>query len=563
MAARAILPEFGGAASVWTASLLYFQGALLTGYLVAYGVDRYGRRALRIFLTVLFVSAVGGLWANWSNRHMQIDTPWPVLGVMIELSAMIGAPYVCLATSASIVPPATYTSPQLTYRLFGWSNAGSILGLMLYPLLIEPIFGVNMQRRIWMCVFVAWAIGLGLFLYTTPAPAQMQKAKGRAIPWQNMVAWTLYAALGVALLMSISAAIVADLTVSPILWVIPLSVYLFTYVLCFSQPQRLKPRRWVIPILSACIGSVGMLHYGWRLAWWIQLSGWSAILFLGCMVCHGALVRQRPDVQHLPAYYLAIAIGGFVGGLACAIGAPNLFSFRAEIHFILPALLWLRWRVYSKDQLTDQPFRELTISRGLFAMTAVFLVVGLGWHAHKRGRGETVLMRNFYGALQIKTYEQPRRYGGMVHLLDGRISHGYQLRGTEQKKRPTTYFVPDSGIGRVFEPTAAARRVAILGLGVGTLATYAKRDDHFVFFELNPHVIDVAQRYFSYLSDAEGTVETFEGDGRILMGRWSGPPLDVIVVDAFTGDAIPAHLITRTSIRAVSKTIEGQWHTCN
>ncbi|MEE2788060.1 MAG: fused MFS/spermidine synthase [Myxococcota bacterium] len=544
MAARIILPKFGGAAAVWTASLLYFQGALLAGYFVAYLVHRHGLTTRRVFHGLLYIAIITGLLTSWSDLHSGQRSSWPTLAVVWQLSLLIGLPYVCLATSASIVPMAIQTTPAMKYRLFGWSNAGSILGLCLYPIAVEPLLGLTTQRRVWMVMFSLWAIALSRFVMHS-APSRRAPPTGVFWRRQETWRWFVYSAMGVALLMSISSAIVDDLTVSPILWVIPLAVYLLTYVICFGAPGHFQARRWGVPLMAACLGVVAMLHLGWKLSWWLQLFGWSVVLFVGCMVCHGALVHLRPAAHRLPAYYLAMTLGGFVGGIVCAIGAPLSLPFRGEIHLIFPILLWLGWRTWLKDQQAHAPFSPLSGTRTLFACTALILVVGVTWHGYKRFRGDTVLMRNFYGALQVKTYQRPTKKGGMIHLLDGRISHGYQLQAEPYRRRPTTYFAPDSGIGQVLMGRASPRRIAVLGLGVGTLAAYARARDEFVFFELNPQVIQVAQQFFSYLSDARGMVRTLEGDGRLLMAGWTEDPFDIVVVDAFTGDAIPAHLITR------------------
>ena len=256
--------------------------------------------------------------------------------------------------------------------------------------------------------------------------------------------------------MAVSDAVAADLTVTPVLWVLPLFAYLLSFVICFGRPDWATRTVWCPATMIAAAVTIWLLYAGWRVPWWLQLGLWCLVLFSGCMLFHGELVRRRPPAPQLTRYYLDISIGGALSGICVGILAPAWLPLRIEIHlitaleFLLATTYWLRMRRESR------PFEAQDVSLGLCILAGLCLLGGLGFDLWKTVRGDTSLYRSFYGTLKVKRYPIPRSKGGLTHLLDGRISHGFQFRGAEYQSQPTSYFVHRSGVGRV--PNSLNRR---------------------------------------------------------------------------------------------------------
>jgi SAM-dependent methyltransferase len=539
MLGRFALPWFGGTPAVWTASMLFFQAALLAGYAWAHGLAVRGRRAALAHGALLLVSLLAlPVTPDPSWAPSGSDAQGRLLGM---LAASVGLPFVALAATAPLLQAWwARLEGRAPYRLYAWSNAGSLLALAAYPLAIEPAMGVVAQTRLWSACYAAYVLVALTVTWrawrTLPPPVAVEQAPPP--PLRDHLAWAGWAACGSVALLATTEAVSQDLSVTPALWVLPLAIYLVSFVVCFAR-DRQWPRAVTGPALAvASAGLVALLFQGWRAHWTVQLAGYGAALFVLCMVSHGEMVRRRPPARWLTRFYLSTAVGGAVGGLLVGVVAPRVLPMHLELHAVVLAI-WvgfgLAWR---RSRTGDDLLPEV-----LVGFLVVALGVGLGMHAHRRLGGAIEVSRSFFGVLQVKTYGRtPERR--IVHLLDGRISHGFQR--VAAPREPTAYFVRESGVGRALAGvlTGGPRHVGILGLGVGTLAAYGRPGDRLRFYEINPDVVRVARTHFSFLRDTSAEVEVVTGDGRLSLEREAPQQFDLLALDAFSGDAIPTHLLT-------------------
>ncbi len=537
MIARALLPAFGGTAAVWTTSLLFFQTLLLAGYAYAHRVARLpGRRAAAVH---------GGLLAlSLLTLPITPDPPlaigeYPALQLLGVLTTSVGAPYVLLAATAPLLQARVAPHSATPYRLYAWSNAGSIAGLLLYPLAVEPAIGVVAQTRGWSWIYAGFcglmALWVGASRSAAPVPPSGPPPSRRL-----RLLWVGLSATGVALLMSVTDAIAADLTVTPLFWVVPLLLFLLSFVVAFGP--RPGGRRLWMPLGLAGLGALVALQIaGWRASWSVQIGGYCFGLFTGCMALHGELARRAPDPGRLTGFYLHTALGGALGGVSVGLLAPLLFDLHVELPLAIVATFGLCAASIWREKPAQMPVEGPRLLLGALGLALVLLG---GWPLIGRLQGDVSLYRSFFGALQVKRY----RDGALVNLTDGRISHGFQRMAAERRREPTAYFARHSGVGRLLSAPGGPRRVAVVGLGAGTLAAYARPGDAFDFYEINPDVVDAARRHFTFLADVPAPPRVILGDGRSRLAAHRGAPYHMLILDAFSGDAIPAHLLTREAL---------------
>lgn len=532
------LPAFGGGPLVWTVGLLVFQSLLLVGYLLAARVPpARWRRALPLAAgTALLL----GLAAP--SPELFAGVGLPVLRVAAALLMLAGPTYVLLAATAPLLTRAA----SADHRLYALSNAGSVAGLLAPPFLLDPWLGHAAQRALFLGLFGVWAVGVWRALGRAAPEAPVSPASPAAVEARGVRAGRMLGAgLGTAMLSTTTAALAQDLSVTPLLWILPLLAYLASFIVAFGV-RRLPGRG---PLAAAAALSVGglaaMLHAGWRLSWPVQLAGALAVLFVACLAVHAELVRRQPANGALGGFYLDLAAGGALGTLAAGLVAPSLLPVPLEQPLAALALwLYLLPPVLAEAR-ERHPLRPPAALRAVLGAATLALAVALAAHAWLRVRDGATWARSVFGALQVKEYGRGDRE--IRHLLDGRISHGFQYLQPDRRMTPTAYFAPSTGIGRLLSQPGPPRNVAVLGLGVGTLAAYGRAGDRVRFFEINPAVIQVARERFSFLSDAPAQVDVVEGDARVTLAQ--DPTIwDVIVVDAFSGDAIPLHLITEEAV---------------
>jgi SAM-dependent methyltransferase len=556
--AKMILPWFGGSSSVWSVCMVFFQGELLLGY--AYVHWLHARLALRRQLLVhvlllglsllLLPVAADPDWKGTALAH-------PSLNVLAVLMGAVGAPYLLLSSTGPLMQAwfarcaSTAKGQVQPYRLYALSNLASMLALLSYPVLIEPYFVLSRQALAWSmgyCVFVLVCAGAAAFTWRRRPVVQSSSlakpAIATAVPsWGDRLLWMGLAATASILLLALTRHMTQDVAPVPFLWVLPLSVYLLSFILCFDAPRfYLRPLFLVALPLALIVLDRVVEMVGMGAPSLVILLGLS--LFIFCMVCHGELVRRKPALEHLTLFYLMISLGGAIGGLLVGLVAPVLFNayFELPIGLFLMALLTVHilWREAS-----------LTRRFGVRTVQGVLLVCLLGYGARlmvlsaQYVEGYRVVVRNFYG--QLRVGDEPDESGSLVRaMFHGRIVHGEEYLAAELVGKPTSYYCVGSGIERVFQglPQNPGRKVGIVGLGAGTLAAYGRAGDEMRIYEINERVLELARQEFTFLERTPAQIVPVLGDGRLMLDREPAQGFDLLVLDAFSGDSIPTHLVT-------------------
>lgn len=559
MAGKRLVPLFGGSAAVWTACLVFFQTALLIGYCCAHWLARRVHfRAQGLFYLVLL--ALGLLSAVNPTPAIHANSSHPIVSVFWMLSLLLGVPFVALSAASPLLQawharhsPAD-TNPRTTYRLFALSNFGSLAALAFYPILIEPRLTLRAQA-------IAWSLGYFLYLALCAAMVFLSRddsdsetkpdsARDTVRPnLSQLVVWFLLGACGSLLLSAVTSYLSQNIASMPLLWIVPLTMYLLSFIIAF-QSDRFLPRPVTLLLLAAALGALAYVCVRDRtelhLAFIIPL--FSAALFIGCLFCHRELYERRPATTQLTAFYLAIAIGGAVGAFFVGVLAPLIFPANYELHCALILAAALALVVTWKQHLVWR----LLWTAGTIAMILVFVS-----YVRYAGEESIAKMRNFYGTLRVDDTLMDE-VGPARTLFNGPIIHGTQLLHDSLRTTPTTYFGPGSGVGLALSLCCAdrPRRVGVIGLGAGTLAAYGRPGDVFRFYDINPLVVKVAHDYFTFLADSKARIEIAPGDARISLQNEEPQHFDVLVLDAFAGDAIPIHLLTMQAVAIYARHLQ-------
>ena len=568
--AKYILPWFGGSPSVWTTAMLFFQAALLGGYVYAHLSIRYlrprGQAALHLGLLLVGLALLPITPAE-SWKPEAVDAPTPQ--ILLLLLVTLGWPFLALASTSPLLQAwFCRLRPGVSpYRLYSLSNAGSLLALVSYPVLVEPAIGRTAQTQL-------WSGGFGLFAVLSAACAlwiwQRQPAlatpdvndtpnatattdvteapfddRPRRSNWTTRLLWLGLPAAASVLLLAATNQMSQDVAVIPFLWVLPLSLYLLSFIIAFDHDKWYNRTVFTIALIPAMAGVVWMLFYDIDAPVLLQIGVHSVALFICCMACHGELARLKPHPRYVTSYYLGIAAGGALGGVLVGVVAPLVFDLFLEMHLGLLACGALVLLAISRDEESALHGGRPRWAWGTIRIGWLALAVVLGLHAQSTSFN-IARSRNFYGTLSV--YREETGTPFETHrLLNGRVLHGLQYLAPSRRRSPTTYFTPPSGIGVTFRafPRWSERRIGVVGLGVGTLAAYGLPGDYMRFYEINSDVLRMATDYFTYLADSEGRVEVVLGDGRLSMEREAPQAFDILVLDAFTSDAVPVHLLTK------------------
>lgn len=554
MLGKRLLPWFGGSPATWTTCMLFFQVALLAGYALADRAIRGSRGAAQLIAALAL--PIAGL-AFLPLGPVGADRPavigaQPVLAILALLARHAGVPYLALASASPLLQHWHERSGAGSpYGLYAWSNAGSLIGLLAYPFVIEPRLALDAQAWMWSVGFVGF---VGLFataawkgtrtttsttMTTTTSTTTSMTTVGAVADWPT---WMGLACVPSALLLAVTNYITVDVAVVPFLWVLPLALYLLSFIAAFAG-SRVASRGWLLPAWIACTAALGVSLFKQGSAPLAQQVGVPlASLFVCALLCHGELARSAPQPERLSSFYLAIAAGGALGGLFVAGIAPLLFSGFYELQIATIATHVLLLVLVLRDP--DSPRRRSQLRACWLGLgLGVPLVLATIWvQSLDRSRTGTVIeqRRSFHGVLRVTEWPEA------IVLSHGRIRHGMEFRDPARRAQPTMYFGPDSGIGRALRLHAQgrARNVGVLGLGVGTLAAYGQPGDRFTFYELSPDVADVAQRRFAFLRSSRAHTSIVVGDGRLALERVPDHDFDVLVLDAFASDSVPAHLLT-------------------
>jgi hypothetical protein len=551
MIGRYVLPWFGGGPAVWTDCMLFFQTMLLAGYGYAHWLGSQRGRVqswvhlglLAASLAFLPIAPRAAIWKTTTAGD-------PSGRILLLLAAAIGGPYLLLASTTPLVQRWFHlTRPQeAPWRLYALSNLGSFLALFSYPLVLEPYFKLSTQTWMWSGFYVVFVVLCGWTAWqmrgveTAEAEAEAMDAGPSAL---DFAMWLALSACGSVLLLGTTSQITQEIAVFPFLWIAPLSIYLLTFILTFESDRWY--RRGVFAVLAGVLAPVTCAVISLSVATSVgkQLAVYMGALFVTCMVCQGELARSRPSPRHLTAFYLTIAAGGALGGVFAALVAPRVFSEFSEYPIglagacILGFLCWMR-----SGALAEWTGRNFAVRVPLMALMFGGIISVYAAAINKQPGIEA--RRNFYGILRV--VERSDKNGLLRELSHGRVQHGFQYLDADKRSWPTSYYGPHSGVALGIDALPHPRRVAVVGLGAGTLAAWGRDGDSYRFYEINPNVEPIARKWFTFLGDSKARTDVVLGDARIQLERelaeGHAHDFDLIAVDAFSGDAIPMHLLT-------------------
>ena len=542
--ARLILPWFGGSAAVWTTCMLFFQMLLLAGYAYAHGVAR--RRFEPLIHTVLLAAAVATLPILPAESWKPAGDAEPISRILLLLGATAGLPYFLLASTSPLVQAwFSRARPGANpYRLFALSNLASLLALLGYPLAVEPYLAAREQVSAWSWLFGGFALLCAALAWRTPraAPAARIAEAAPRITGREFGWWLALSATGSVMLLAVTNHLTQNVASVPLLWLVPLTLYLATFIIAFEGGGWYQPR-YLWPLLLIALVAMAWLlvdtEYHYQLA--LQLGVFLVGLFIGCLFCHGELYRTRPAPTQLTAFYLTISAGGALGGLLVAVVAPLVFTGYFELGAGLAALAVLA------------ALRFISVGRIAY-IASLLVVLGVGacatYDGFRHQRDVVVAKRSFYGVLRVKEYGTPGDDSHLRRLVHGTIMHGEQYMSEARRRTPTTYYTETSGIAVAIQSKQDHPvRVGVIGLGTGTIAAYGRLGDVYRFYDIDANVIRIARGEFTFLGDSRARVEIALGDARLTLEREPPENFDVLAVDAFSSDAIPVHLITREALQ--------------
>ena len=622
MVARRVLPRFGGGSAVWTACMVFFQTMLLAAYAYVHvATNRLGvRRQAALHVGLLLLP----LWMIWTNRARDAfglsgpvalgrDPTAELIGILLT---SIGLPFFVVATTAPLLQrwfaALGHPAARDPYFLYGMSNLGSLVGLLAYPLLIEPNLGLAAQETLWVFGYgalailtLACAVAVGMSKRADLLePADLATTADPPGP-VNRLWWVTLAFVPSSLLLGVTTALTTDVAPLPLLWVVPLSLYLLSFVLAFA-PRPPVPHALMIRALPLSVMAlVPVLAAGLVQPFWIPLH--LLTFFAAAMVCHGELARLRPAAAHLTAFYLAIAVGGTLGGIFNALVAPLVFSRLAEYPLgvflaclcapgathgmagggrrreaLIPLVIGVLTTVLVRNVggLAESVLGVLAVSlaSGLAVLVAATarsrplrFALGVGAVLLAGGLAEGVdgiilhRERTFFGVLRVT--EAGVGNGRLHRLFQGNTLHGQQFVAPDRRSEPLTYYHRSGPIGQVVEVIhsrpdrqGAPLRVGVVGLGAGSLAAYAMTGERWRFYEIDPAVVRIARdpRLFTFLRDSRaGSISVETGDARLRLVAAADHMFDLIVLDAFSSDAIPTHLLTREAVRLYQAKLAG------
>lgn len=552
MAAKALLPRFGGAAQVWTAAMTFYQGVLLAGYLYVQrvlarlGPARYARGHLLLLFAPLIFFPLGVSAAAGSH---------PVFGVIAALTVSIGAPFFVLSMTTPVVQSLAEQDGGEAYHLFAASNAGSLAALVGYPFLFEPFLTLQAQFVWWQALYLLYALAMSFHLVSGPKWDCARVESGRLPSWGQRFQWALLSAGPSAALLAATKLISWDLAAVPLLWVLPLALYLLTFILCFKKnpwyPEHLGTAlAWLMAVWFLAVLVTALYSSGLPDRWQLLRRLWvlnkflfvNASFFIFALISHRVLSLSRP-AGRAAEFYAAVAAGGWAGSLLVSVALPLLARRSALVELDWAAAGALSFAALFR---AGRPPSGRALRPA--ALCALALVAAGGtWLFFKRSAkaaaGEVLALRNFYGIHRVAESE------GRRALYHGNTLHGLQYSDAARRRQPLLYFHRRSPCGEAFAVFGPeARRVAVLGLGAGTLAAYGRAGQEFDFYELDADVAKIARERFTYLADSPARVTVTLGDGRLSLAARAGAAYDILVLDVFTGGAIPTHFLTREAL---------------
>jgi SAM-dependent methyltransferase len=564
---KQIFPWFGGASSVWIVALLFFQLCLLTGYAYAHWLSTKLSARWQSWVHLALLVAACCFMPVWlSDAWRPAPDDDPSLRILVLLTATIGVPTLALSATSPLLQAwyARVRGAGIPLWLFAWSNAGSLAALLGFPLIFEPLFDTRVLALGWsagfvvfatLCGTVAWRAGTARAPRAHVQPAEHAPKVSAARPTgTQMLLWVTLAAGASALLSASTVQLTVNIAPIPLLWVVPLAVYLLTFILCFGS-RRVYHRALYFPLFVVAVGGLAWLYINAETHQHIRyvIPGHLAALFVICMVCHGEIVSRAPAAAYLTRYYLLIALGGALGGVFVSVVSPLVFETYLELPILLIVLteimVALQWR-------RRGPRLRVWLVRAAMVVGVVVLNLELISAEVRMRKQEVLVERNFYGVVRVRDHlenDQQRRT-----LMHGTIGHGFQFLDPAQRELAVAYYSIDSGVGRVTAEKMAQGplRVGLIGLGAGVFLTYGRDGDEYVVYEINPQIVAIAEQTFTYLNDARARntkVDVVLGDARLSLEQQAPQQFDVLVVDAFSSDAIPVHLLTQEAFEQYAR----------
>ncbi len=564
-----ILPWFGGSPGVWTTCMLFFQIVLFGGYAYSHFLAQRRPRTQAFVHIALLLAAAALLPIAPGASLKPMGTEEPVGQILWLLLRTVGLPYFILSATSPLVQVwFTHQFPTRSpWRLYSLSNIGSLGALLSYPVLVETRWDVMTQTHIWTWAFVVFAILMAALAWANQKRDNKITPEGDLHPqadthaerptWLQRLLWLLLPGFASLTLLATTNHVCQDVAVIPFLWVLPLSLYLVSFIICFDHPRWYVRAAWALPAVLLVFLASG-LHkipwqnwfVAWRPSFITDLAFYIGAMFLICMVCHGELARRKPGTKYLTEYYLLMSAGGALGGLLVSLVAPLLFKTFLEWSIALAVGFALMCLVACVGSMPKW--------KGIaaYAWRAVWLFIGViglwqigKWEFTLSKRLERV--RDFYGVLSVAD----RRFDSdntdkMRYFICSNTLHGTQNTLPDHRRDALGYYGPETGIGMALNSIKSKpdARVGVIGMGIGTVACYAERGQSYRFYELNPNVARIADEWFTFTRDLKERGAKFElalGDARLSLEREPLQAFDVLLLDAFSGDSVPVHLLTR------------------
>lgn len=609
--AKMVLPLLGGSPAVWNTCLMYFQTMLLLGYLYAHLSSKYlsSRRQTMVHALLLMLGVFSlpvGIPHGWAPPASDNVIPW----LTALLAVALGVPFLLLAATAPLVQrwlaDSDHPSAKNPYVLYAASNAGSLIGLLGFPVVMEPHLRLGQQANIWSIgygVASTLAIASAVYVWRHPSayaeqPADTTATDGAPPTVTDRARWVALAFAPSSLLLGVTTYLTTDVAAMPLLWVVPLALYLITFIIVFARGDR-GVNKFAVTIHSGLVALLALvLFWGPPMSLSATYALHLGVFAATALVLHGELAASRPSPAHLTEFYLWMALGGALGGVFNAILAPLLFKSIAEYQLIVVAACFLRpsWRSRIADMTADFPqafiavvpavlvwcvawyhhadYHVLGVSaKALSSVGAILIILSLSPNAFRFGAAIAVMAlaswsldlhydsdlltaRSFFGSYRVQPV-----YGSAHRLVHGTTTHGAQYLDSARRKIPETYYHPAGPVGQVFaalDTRLGGKGIAAVGLGAGSVLCYSKPGQNWTFFEIDPLVRRISSdpRYFTYLRDCAIRPRIVIGDARLTLGREPSKRFSLLIVDAFSSDAIPVHLLTREAFKVYERVLD-------
>ena len=607
MVGKMMLPLLGGAASVWITCLLFFQLMLLAGYGYAHALERYADiRKQMVVHCCLMLAALIFLPMQFSTRPDAAASNHPIFWLLGQLIRTVGVPFGVVSTTAPLLQnwlsKTRATSGKDPYFLYAISNAGSLLALLAYPVLIEPRLGVRVQSETWLAAYgllvLMVVVGSSIVwkhLGSDSAVQQQKEAsKTASITWKSRLYWLAAAFVPSALMLAVTNHMLLNLASVPFLWVVPLAAYLITFMIAFARRFHVSPivlSRLVPVVLLVLFPLVAASRSVSANLIWYVLGAHVFVLFAGALLCHTALASRRPETQYLTEFYFWVALGGALGGIFTAVVAPFMFKTVVEypllvaivaffrqtadpdqkinlMDWIYPAFLgvliaaaWYSLRWAKIDDLLDTWKIPLSIDAPLvliaflfrkrqlrFALAMAVLIFGYYLALPTFLESQALYIgRDFFGIKKV-VYEPDTN---MRKLLHGDTLHGLESQDPALNGKPISYYHPTGPVGDVMKMISDKpdQHVGVVGLGTGSMAGWFQPNRHITFFDIDPQIYDIASHFFTFLRRCGTSCDVVMGDGRLSIEKVPDGTFDVLMLDAFDSDSIPAHLVSREAVQ--------------